>query len=89
MMKKRFQWLLLTLLCLVLLSACEKERIITSDQLPEPVKTYIQKNHPSLEITYVKKDSEFFSTKYEVMLENGMKIEFNKDGEPVDIDMYD
>lgn len=89
MMKKRFQWLLLTLLCLVLLSACEKERIITADQLPEPVKTYIQKNHPGLEVTYVKKDSEFFSTKYEVMLENGMKIEFNKDGEPVDIDMYD
>ena len=39
--------------------------------------------------TDVKKDSEFFSTKYEVRLDDGTEIEFNKDGEPVDIDMED
>ena len=37
-------------------------------------------------ITYAKQDKELFSTKYNVRLDNGLEIEFDGDGVPVDID---
>lgn len=78
-----------TFLCLMLTVACSEKRIVPAEQLPVGAKIYVEQSYPGRSITYVKKDSEFFSTKYEVGLDDGTEIEFNKDGEPVDIDMED
>ena len=75
------------LVCMVSLAACDQNRIITADQLPAPAQTYIKKTYPGVGVAYVKQDKEFFSTKYEVRLDNGMEIEFDVDGMPRDIDM--
>lgn len=75
------------LVCVISLAACEQNRIITADQLPAPARTYIQKTYPGVDVSYVKLDKEIFSTKYDVRLDNGMKIEFDGDGTPRDIDM--
>lgn len=69
--------------------ACDDDKIITSDQLPAAAKTYIQKSYPGVGVTYAKKNSELFKTKYEVRLDNGLEIEFDGDGAPTDIDADD
>ena len=45
-------------------------------------KSYADKN-----VVVVKKDSELFSTKYEVVFGDGMKVEFDGDGMPIDVDV--
>jgi len=75
--------------CLLASVSCESERVISVDELPAAAMTYIQQNHPTANVIYVKKEAELLSTTYEVALDNGMKIEFDGDGAPVDVDMKD
>lgn len=86
---KKIQFILTALVCLTFLSACDEEKIITADQLPAAARQYVEKSYPAVGITYAKKDAELFSTKYKVRLNNGLEIEFDKDGVPVDIDTDD
>ena len=76
-------------LCLTMMMACSDTKIISVVELPANAQTYLKENYPDREVEYVKKESEFLSTKYEVMLDGGLQIEFNGDGEPVDVDIED
>lgn len=69
------------------LAACDSDIIITAEQLPAPAKTFIQKSYPGAHVAYAKQDKDLFRTKYDVCLDNGMKIEFDGNGFPRDIDM--
>lgn len=86
---KHLKLFLVAAVCLLASVSCENERVVTVNELPAAAMTYIQKNYPAAKFIYVKKETELFSTIYEVALDNGMKIEFNGDGAPVDIDMKD
>ena len=80
----------MALACMVTLASCsDEEKIVTTDQLPAAAQTYIEKTYPEKTIVYVKKDAELFETTYEVAFDDGMKIEFNGDGELTDIDLND
>ena len=80
----------LSLACAALLTACgEDDKVIPAEQLPEVVKTYIEKNYADKNIVYVKKDAELFETTYEVAFDDGMKVEFDEDGQVIDIDVND
>ena len=84
---KKLKLLAVSLMCLMALAACDSEKIITAAELPDAAQSYIQQNYPDVTFTYVKKDVELFKTRYKVRLDNGLEIEFDKDGIPVDIDV--
>ncbi|MCR4613595.1 MAG: PepSY-like domain-containing protein [Bacteroidaceae bacterium] len=87
---KQIKLFVMALACMVALASCsDDEKVITPDQLPEAAKAYIEKTYPDKSIIYVKKDADVFETTYEVAFDDGMKIEFDDDGEITDIDLYD
>ena len=63
------------------------EKVVTIDQLPAPAQSYLTENYPDQKVLIIKKDIEDFSTRYEVTLESGMKVEFDGDGSLRDVDM--
>lgn len=69
--------------------SCENEKIVTVDDLPEVAATYLKTSQPDAKVMFVKKERDFLSTKYKVQLDNRMEIEFNADGEVLDMDMDD
>lgn len=62
--------------------------VITQDakQLPLVARNFINKHFTRPQISYIKIDSEFLSKKYEVVLSDRTKIEFNGDGEWEEVD---
>ena len=74
-------------MCVMLMASCDDEKIITVDQLPVAAQSFIKKSYSDKTVVVVKKDSELFSTKYEVVFGDGMKVEFDGDGMPIDVDV--
>ena len=72
------------------LTSLADDRMIPVSQLPATVKTFVTKNFSGKTISYASKDVEFMGTKYEVMLNDGAKIEFDKKGnwDNVDCNTY-
>ena len=73
------------------LTSFADDRMIPVSQLPAVVKTFVTKNFSGKTIAYASKDVELFmGTKYEVMLNDGAKIEFDKKGnwDNVDCETY-
>ena len=63
--------------------------IITHDtkKLPAKARTFIQTYFTQTQVSHIKIESELFQTKkYEVLLTNRTEIDFNKDGEWLEID---
>lgn len=67
---------------LLLMTACSDKPVVP-EQLPVPVKTFIQQTYPGEAITFAQKDLELLGWKYEVFLADGTRIEFDTD------DMWD
>lgn len=63
------------------------DKVVTIDQLPAPAQSYLTENYPDQKVLIIKKNIEDFSTRYEVTLESGMKVEFDGDGSLQDVDM--
>lgn len=61
-------------------STFANDRIIPSAQLPAEAQTFIQKTFPGQGIAYAKIDQDFGKTTYEVHLNNGVELEFDKAG---------
>ena len=83
---KNVKLLVITFFSLALLVSCQSEKAIPVSELPEAAQTFINKTYPINTIVVAKKDTEWFTTKYEVNLDNGLKIEFDADGLPIDVD---
>jgi len=82
-MKKSFTIIIFAFMCIV---ACyAQEKIIPVNELPVGCSDFINNHFPRTEIKYAKLDADIQNT-YEVTLNNGTKIEFNKKGEWVEID---
>jgi hypothetical protein len=50
------------------------------NQLPAPAQTFINANYPGEKISYATKDDDFILPDYNVMLANGVKIQFENSG---------
>ena len=74
---------------MMLTISCEREKVITPDQLPQAATAYLQQTQPESKVLFAKKESEFLSTKYKVQLDNFMEFEFDGDGNVIDIDVDD
>lgn len=73
---------LAALLCMMMqtVSTFAGDRLITTEQLPAAAKAFIQENFPAQGITYAKKDFDDGRRRYEVRLDNGFELDFDKQG---------
>lgn len=62
----------------LLMTACSDKPVVP-EQLPTPVKTFIQQQYPGQTITFAQKDLELTGWKYEVFMADGTHIEFDTD----------
>ncbi len=55
---------------------------VTSDVnvLPQPARTLLAKHFPKIAVNHIKIDSDVFSKDYDVVLQNGTEVSFDKDG---------
>ena len=74
---KRF--LALGIFAFVLLMTACSDRPVTADQVPEPIKAFIEQNFPGQPITYAEKDMELTGSKYGVVLVDGTRVDFDTD----------
>lgn len=78
-----------TVLCSSVLLAvwgCDSERVITREELPEPARMYIQNHFIDHAVLQALKDRDAMSVGYEVILEGGYQLYFDRQGEIQGID---
>ena len=73
------QLLAVGIFALVLLMAACSDKPVAPEQLPEPIKAFIQQNFPGQTISYAEKDAELTGSKYDVVLNDGSRVEFDTD----------
>lgn len=73
------QLLAFGIFALVLLMTACSDKPVTAEQLPEPVKAFIQQHFPEQTISFAKKDIEGFGSQYAVVLADGTQIDFDTD----------
>ena len=71
--------LALGVFALVLLMTACSDKPVTAEQMPEPIKAFVEQNFPEQPITYAEKDIEGFGSQYDVVLSDGTRIEFDND----------
>lgn len=77
-MKKIFALVTVVLASLQIINA--DDRPVTFNQLPAPAQEFITTNYPDEKISYATKDDDFILPDYNVMLANGVKIQFEHSG---------
>ena len=83
-MKKNLFVALLALTCS--LTDCNKERVITFDQVPEPAKAIVAAHFDAAQIAYITLEKGLFDAEYDIRFNDGRTIEFNKAGELQKVD---
>ena len=78
--------ILILALPVLLLASCTKEKIVGSDDLPATGTNYIATHFPDQTIVHAVREYDDLQIKYTVYLKNGVKIEFNQNGEVKEID---
>lgn len=81
--------LLMALICMTVFSAttfADDDKQISADKLPAKAQEFIKQHFVGAVISYAKQDKDFIGKDYEVMLSNGCKIDFDKNGEWQDVD---
>lgn len=61
--------------------ACADGRAITADALPAPAKAFLATNFAKQKVVMATLDSGIFDDEYEVLLDDGTHIEFDRKGE--------
>ena len=73
------------ILSLVLVTGCEKDVLIPENEIPTEIKTYIATHFAATSISRAEKENNE-TERYEITLANGVKLEFNKQTDIIDID---
>lgn len=68
------------------LAGCESEKQVNKQDIPTEINNYVKQHLPDNNILVVKQEQDGFRKKYEVMLQNNIKLEFNHKFEITDID---
>lgn len=79
--------MLISLLSILwIVAACDKEKVVQEEDLPETARIFIRQHFPDLTITGIILDKDGKTKDYEVRFSNGTEIDFNKKGEWLSID---
>ena len=73
--------LVASIFAFVLLMAACSDKPVTAEQVPEPVKAFIEQNFPGQSISYAEKDQELTGSKYDVVLADGTRVDFDTDNQ--------
>lgn len=69
------------------MSSCDKEEAIQVGDLPSTASTFLSTYFPELSISHAKKEKDgIFGREYTVYLEDGTEVDFDKDGNWIDVD---
>ena len=87
---KKSVFFLAALMCMMMNSVATfaNDMIIPATQLPAAAQTFIQENFPGQAVSYAKLDRDFGKTTYEVCLNNGVELEFDKNGAMDKVDCH-
>ena len=79
---KKSVFFLAALMCMMMNSVATfaNDMIIPATQLPAAAQSFIQNTFPGQTVSYAKVDRDFGKTTYEVCLNNGTELEFDKNG---------
>lgn len=78
---------ILSLLVMVIsVTTFAQDQVITLNQLPQNGQKFISNNFGAKQVSTVLMDDDYFSKEYEVILANGTKIEFDKNGSWKEVD---
>lgn len=78
--------LLLMTACVFIFASCDKEKIVSSNDLPATSTSYINTHFAGQQILQVVKERDDLKTTYKAFLSSGTKLEFNSKGEIFDIE---
>lgn len=70
------------------LTSCnDHDQVIIQENLPNTSKTFLKTHFPDCQVLYVKMErDDFFGKEYDVKMNCGVEIDFNKQGEWTDVD---
>lgn len=71
-------------LSLLLMTGCDNDKVINETQLPGNAKEYVEAHFPAASIKQVVKERDDLETTYDVILDNQVKLAFDKSGECYD-----
>ena len=71
---------------LLIAGSASAQKKIEISELPAPALTFIEKYFPGIPVSKAKKDAEHGEKGYEVILSNGVELEFWKDGSYREVD---
>ena len=79
-MKKSILFTLAAFCILIMTTGCSDRPVLPS-QVPAAVQTFVKQNFPNQTISYAEKDLDWFWFKYDVVLADGTKIQFDRNNE--------
>lgn len=59
----------------------DNDKPISFNQLPQTAQKFVKQHFPKAKVAFVKMDTELFDKSYDVIFNNGDKLEFDKNGE--------
>lgn len=63
-----------------LVTGCDKEKVVSTDRLPTQAQAYITQHFPGYEILQVVKERDDLKISYDVNLDDGYNLDFDKEG---------
>ena len=73
-------------LSLLFMTGCDKETVIPEQNVPTEINNYVSTHFPNCSISKAIKENDENEEMYEITLSCGVKLEFNKQKEIIDID---
>lgn len=70
----------------IITANADNDRLIAKENLPKKSQEFIDRYFGDTKITYIKEEREFMEKSYEVMLADGTKVEFTRNGEWKEVD---
>lgn len=79
---------LFAIVCLFALSVQQvlADKPVSANQLPAKAQQFLKKYFPGVEVSYAKQDADIFDRDYTVVLTNGNRVEFYRNGEWKEVD---
>ena len=78
---KQMKFFLFLLICVMMSASCvADDRIIPVSQLPAAAQSFVKKTFPGRTISYAQVDRDGISKTYEVRLDDGTEVKFDKKG---------
>ncbi len=86
MKNKTYPLILLALMLVFSTASCKKESLLSENEVPYEIDSYILTHFPTHKILQVIKDIDGFKKTYELVLDGNIKLEFNRKKEIIEIE---